>query len=212
MTQDEWDRCTEPVEMLEALRVSGRASERKFRLIACGSCRLAGLLTTAAYRRAVETAERYADGLATDQELFGAAQAVRKAPENTGLVKTRWNAAAVETTTYQDAWVGAREAVSWIMAVSQSNTVKACLRDMFGPLLFRSINLPSTVRSWQGGTVVKLAAGVYQERDFTQERLGVLADAAEEAGLDDAELLAHLGSPGPHVRGCHVIDLLLGRE
>ena len=40
-------------------------------------------------------------------------------------------------------------------------------------------------------------------------RLALLSDALEESGCDDA-LLAHLRSPGPHVRGCHVVDLILG--
>jgi hypothetical protein len=66
--------------------------------------------------------------------------------------------------------------------------------------------------AWNGGTVGRLAAGVYEERDLTQGRLGVLADAAEEAGLMAAELLAHLRSPVPHARGCWGVDLLLGRE
>jgi hypothetical protein len=86
------------------------------------------------------------------------------------------------------------------------------LRDIFGPLPFRPLVLPASVRAWGGGTVARLAAGVYEERDFTQARMGVLADAAEEAGLDDAELLAHLRSPVPHARGCWGVDLLLGRE
>jgi hypothetical protein len=43
-------------------------------------------------------------------------------------------------------------------------------------------------------------------------RLAVLADALEEAGEADAELGGHLRSPGPHVRGCHVVDLLLARS
>jgi hypothetical protein len=87
------------------------------------------------------------------------------------------------------------------------------LRCIFGPLLFRPLPpVAPAVLAWNGGVVGRLAAGVYEERDLTQGRLGVLADAAEEAGLADAELLAHLRSPGPHARGCWAIDLLLGRE
>ena len=43
-------------------------------------------------------------------------------------------------------------------------------------------------------------------------RLAVLSDALEEAGCPDETLLAHLRSPGPHVRGCWVLDLVLGKE
>jgi hypothetical protein len=59
---------------------------------------------------------------------------------------------------------------------------------------------------------VKLATSVYQERAFTQERMGVLADALEEEGLTDEELLGHCRQQGAvHVRGCWLVDLLLGR-
>jgi hypothetical protein len=39
-----------------------------------------------------------------------------------------------------------------------------------------------------------------------------LADALEDAGCTDADILSHLRSPGPHVRGCWALDLLLGKE
>jgi hypothetical protein len=42
-------------------------------------------------------------------------------------------------------------------------------------------------------------------------RLAVLADALEEAGCDNQEMLTHLRGPGPHVRGCWVVDVLLGK-
>jgi hypothetical protein len=42
-------------------------------------------------------------------------------------------------------------------------------------------------------------------------RLAVLADALEEAGCADPDLLGHLRGPGPHVRGCWAVDLLLGK-
>ena len=43
-------------------------------------------------------------------------------------------------------------------------------------------------------------------------RLAVLADALEEAGCTEADILGHLRGPGPHVRGCWVVDLILGKE
>jgi hypothetical protein len=42
------------------------------------------------------------------------------------------------------------------------------------------------------------------------DRLAVLADALEDAGCADPDLLAHLRGPGPHVRGCWALDLVLG--
>ena len=64
--------------------------------------------------------------------------------------------------------------------------------------------------AWGGGAVPKLAQAAYDERAF--ERLPVLADALEEVGCTDADLLNHLRGPGPHLRGCWALDLLLGKE
>ena len=58
--------------------------------------------------------------------------------------------------------------------------------------------------------MVKLAQGIYDDRAF--DRMPVLADALEEAGCYDADILAHCRQPGEHVRGCWVVDLLLGKE
>jgi hypothetical protein len=44
------------------------------------------------------------------------------------------------------------------------------------------------------------------------DRLAVLADALEDAGCTDAEVTEHLRSPGPHVRGCWALDLVLAME
>jgi hypothetical protein len=70
--------------------------------------------------------------------------------------------------------------------------------------------------TWNNGAVRRLAEAAYAERQLPsghldQARLGVLADALEDAGCGDADLLGHLRGPGPHVRGCHVLDLLLGK-
>ncbi len=70
--------------------------------------------------------------------------------------------------------------------------------------------------AWRGGVVRELARAAYEGRllpEGTLEpaRLAVLADALEEAGCDYAELLGHLRGPGVHVRGCHALDLLLGK-
>jgi hypothetical protein len=66
--------------------------------------------------------------------------------------------------------------------------------------------------SWlarNGGTVVRLAQAIYAERAF--DRLPILSDALEEAGCHDADILVHCRGPGPHCRGCWVVDALLGK-
>ena len=55
-----------------------------------------------------------------------------------------------------------------------------------------------------------MAQTIYDQR--TYDRLPVLADALEAPALPDAEILSHCRRPGPHVRGCWIVDLLLGKE
>jgi hypothetical protein len=70
---------------------------------------------------------------------------------------------------------------------------------------------PATATSsWFTSDVVSLATGIYQERAF--DRMPILADALQDAGCDNADILNHCRSEAPHVRGCWVIDLLLGKE
>lgn len=90
------------------------------------------------------------------------------------------------------------------------------LRELVGPLPFRLVPLSPPIRTWIDGTVVRLAQAAYEERELPsghldRARLAVLADALEEAGAD-AELVGHLRSPGPHVRGCWAVDSLLGNS
>lgn len=75
---------------------------------------------------------------------------------------------------------------------------------------FQPVLLDPAWLSWQTGTIPKLAHSIYQERAF--DRLPILADALEEAGCDNAEILAHCRQPGVHARGCWVVDLVLGKE
>jgi hypothetical protein len=63
---------------------------------------------------------------------------------------------------------------------------------------------------WRTETAVAVAAGI--DRDGAFDRLPILADALEDAGCDDADLLSNCRGPGPHVRGCWVVDLVLGKE
>jgi hypothetical protein len=71
------------------------------------------------------------------------------------------------------------------------------LRDIFGPLPFRPIPFDP---AWRTPAARKLARAIYDDRRFND--LPILADALEEAGCDDPDILSHLRGPGPHVRGC----------
>ncbi len=57
--------------------------------------------------------------------------------------------------------------------------------------------------------MVKLAQAIYDERDF--DRMPILADALEEAGCTNIDILTHCRQPGEHVRGCWVVDAIFGK-
>jgi hypothetical protein len=79
------------------------------------------------------------------------------------------------------------------------------VRDVFGNP-FRSVNIDS---SWLTSDVRILAEGIYQDRAF--DRMPILADALQDAGCDNEDILNHCRQTGEHVRGCWVVDLLLGK-
>jgi hypothetical protein len=87
-----------------------------------------------------------------------------------------------------------------------SRCLPAILRDIFGNP-FRPV---SAEPSWLTSTVLQLAGGIYAGRAF--DRLPILADALQDAGCDTTDILAHCRGPGPHVRGCWVVDLVLGKR
>ena len=80
------------------------------------------------------------------------------------------------------------------------------LRDIFGnpfrPVAFHP--------RWRTADVLGLARGIYDDRAF--DRLPLLADALMEVGCADEQVLGHCRSDGPHVRGCWVVDLVLGKS
>jgi hypothetical protein len=103
-------------------------------------------------------------------------------------------------------------------AVEQECVAQAgLLRDIFGNPFHPSPPLPADVLAWNDRLVSRLAQAAYDERHLPgwtldPGRLGLLADALLDAGCDAEELLEHLRGPGPHVRGCWALDVILGKS
>jgi hypothetical protein len=226
MTEEEWLACTDPEKMLEALRAGGLLPERKARLFGAACCRrIWHLLDEGPARTAVEVAELYADGRAEDGELAGAVSGLDAAPGGTYLPEVSLGQAVrsalfldAESAAYYAAFSascrdGSGKFVSFLGAVDDELGVQSgLLRDLWGNP-FRLITLLPT---WLTPQVVALARAAYEERELPGgtldlARLAILADALEEAGGDQADILDHLRGPGPHVRGCWAVDLLLGK-
>jgi hypothetical protein len=194
-------------------RLPKKARERKLRLFACACCRrFWDRLTDERSRRAVEAAERYADGLIGRKRLSDAAAAADAA------LRDVWSAAASGGPRVDDEPVrGARQvaghplgtAVWWALAV-QGEEARAradLLRDLVNP--FQTVALDLAWLTWNDDTVRKVAQGMYEASDLGQ--MPVLADALQEAGCENAVLLNHCREARPHARGCWAVDLLLGK-
>jgi hypothetical protein len=212
MTEQEWLTSTDPKRMLSCLVDQLQVDHRRLRLFACACCRHLWDQLPPAGRVAVETAERFADGQTSAEELTNAATAASRIR---GLATSAavWAGVSVART-------GARMVVDIVgqAAASRPGTLfdaaeweaehcrqVAVLRDIFGNP-FLPVSLAPAWRGWQNGTIPKLAEAIYQDRRF--EDLPVLADAIEEAGCSDGKILGHCRRPADHVRGCWVVDLL----
>jgi hypothetical protein len=212
MTADEWDACDDPTAMLAAVRLG----DRRLRLFAAACCRrIWPLLAEDASRRAVEVAERFADGAATARELRAALVAAARATDlhdpMSGLAGYRAESAATAAVNaagpraaLRSACENAADAVTDRAAERAAQA--ALLRCVFGNPL-RPITFPA---SWRTFAAVGIAEGIYADRAW--DRLPILADALEDAGCTDPDVLAHCRGDGPHVRGCWVVDNILGRS
>jgi hypothetical protein len=230
-----WRSCTDPTPMLEFLRSKGGTSDRKFRLFAVGCCRqlLGEMRVSPRDVHAVEVAERYADEEATATELDAAATYIPGPPSAhrtaafacRNAVEMEAGAVMADAAAENAAWATGEHAASLAEANHNSPVFAAArsaakaaqaalLRDLLGPLPFRPLpSIAAGVLRWNGGCIVNLATAIYSRREFTPERMGVLADTLEEAGCTDQDILGHLREPGAvHVRGCHLVDRILGKE
>lgn len=208
MTEDEWNTSTDPQPMLEFLR--GKASDRKLRLFAVACCRRIWRLLDPVSRNAVELAEAFADGLATLEDTQRAAwEADRQEFEDDPGVAAAFNTARCEGDDSGSAAYFAAQAAGVKGRVSDEEQARQAelLRDIFGSVPFRPIAMDP---AWNTSAVVRLAKAIYEGRAF--DRLPILADVLEDAGCTDPDILVHCRGPGPHARGCWVVDLLLMKE
>jgi hypothetical protein len=138
----------------------------------------------------IECLEQFADGIASREEL----DAVYR-DSNTGFEGVPFNTFRI------------RNAESLVPHDRESQIIGSQLvRCIFGNP-YRPVALNP---SWLTSTVLALANGIYNEKAF--DRMPILADALQDAGCDNEEVLNHCRQQGVHVRGCWLIDLLTDRK
>ena len=209
-----WFASSNPAKMVHLItnNPDDQYSDRKLRLFACACCRLhwEQLLTDSVMVDAVEMAERFADGLA-DADMLDIAN--RKAD---------WN--VDDSTIYEDMCVfassrGIRPRLQPLLAISRrvgnhTGAQAALLRDIVGnpwqPVRALTVS-PSCLEAWK--RAVRICQDAYDSRDFST--LPIAADALEDAGCDQVQVLQHLRGEyinQVHTRGCWAVDLVLGKE
>jgi hypothetical protein len=220
-----WEDAVTAREMAECL--AGVGSERKFRLLMCAAIRrLWPLALDPRSQAAVETVQRFADRAATAADLQAAAAAAyeayhgsRAANQDTAVANAAYCAAApspphqphaMALTVLEDCRAACERNAHLGLDAKREAAAHAWLfRCVFGhPFRPAPAGLEAW-RAWNGGTAAQLASIIYVEHRFNI--LPILADALEEAGCDDERVLAHCRDERPHVLGCWVVDLLLGK-
>jgi hypothetical protein len=211
MTEAQWILSADVSRMMRFLQT--RLSARQWRLFACARCRLAwGQLVDPRSRHAVEVAERLADDEADDGERQ---RALKQALTASVSVAAQGAAAdgKAAAAAWADAAVSSHVAKAWRTALDalppdknerleQARLLREIAGNPFRPVLFKP--------RWRTSGVLRLARQIYNTRRF--ERLPDLAKALEGAGCRSIDLLGHLRAPGPHVRGCWALDLILDRN
>ena len=231
MTEAEWLACTDPEQMLIHLRPKAGKRKRRLFMIAC--CRRVWpLLSDQRSREAVEFAEGYVEGNSNLREMKAIRKVAEQAYRDTqkkfmqgATSQAVALAACCATGPVQESKdqfevadaACAQWAIDALVADAGNEDARSVqmaahcqlIRDIFGNP-FRRVALDPAWLQWNGGTVRKMAEAIYDDRAF--DRLPILADALEEAGCTDRAVLDHCRGSGAHVRGCWVIDLLLGKE
>jgi len=227
ITEQEWLAATGVIGL--DLWRSAKSQHRKWRLFAAACCRRAMSLVTDARLESVAGAiEQFADAeigwegmkrirrtltairreiddqFGTKEALYDVVESLNRASSNKPVEVLGADqyagyafAARARRSKRQDAWDDANKA--------EDRQQLILARDIFGNP-FRPVDFSP---AWRTEHTTGIAAKMYDERDFAA--MPILADALEEAGCEHPDILTHCREPGVHVRGCWVVDLVLGK-
>lgn len=205
-------------------------SERKLRLFACACCRRIGPWLSERAQRTLDITESVADAQLPDTERSKALRILSisitrrwgtRLPENPEASPEQAVQCAASRAPGIAAWATPlycadtatrkvrktpKHRAAPIPRKRESEAQAQLVRDVFGnPFRSRIFDV-----SWRTPVVTGLAQAIYQERAF--DRMPILADALEDAGCTNQDILNHCRQEGVHVRGCWVVDLVLGKS
>jgi hypothetical protein len=216
MTEAEWLTCNTTEELLYFVQDEDSYTARKYRLLFVACCqRVVSFMRDKRSRRAVEMVEKFADEAVSEAAYNVAMQEARNAIRRRRIPKTAAYNAALAAASDVDSLHEAVCSAAYAMELASKSpqgfmreqTMQCSLiRDIFGnPFRHLALN-----PAWLTSTVVSLAQGIYSEKAF--DRMPILGDALQDAGCDNEDILNHCRGESVHVRGCFVVDLLLGKE
>jgi hypothetical protein len=218
MKEAQWLSSLDAPPMLRFL--GKKLSDRKFRLFACGGCRRVWKsLSLKPVREVVEAAERFADGEMDTKTLWtvweksvqAVARSSQRNPRRLGWdarytvkmfkLALATNVGFTDRRAFFELDVPEPDEVTFRTMVN-ADLLRCVVGNPFRPVAFDP--------RWRTEDVLGLGRGIYEDRAF--DRLPLLADALMDAGCDSDDILSHCRGEGPHVRGCWVVDLVLGKE
>jgi hypothetical protein len=200
MDETAWLTETDPEPMLTFLR--GKISPRKTLLFVC-----------ACWRRVVSLLDERASVALTETEEF---IEERLSPEEAGaggdlidyandtVDRFAWSAAFTPLGSADDDGKGYQRE-----RAAQSQLLRDVTGNPFHSIVLRPV--------WHTPRLLQLAQEAYRDRSLPAgtlrpSRLMALADGLEEAGCADFWILSHFRESCPHVRGCWMLDLILGKK
>lgn len=220
MTEAEWLTCDKPEKMLLALQ--DWASERRFRLFTCACLRhIWHQLEIGPQRDAILAAEKYTDDEQDKEAVMSAARAADYEHDNenvTPAMAVTWRTHnhfwinVFHYLAYGDAWKAASLVESTITKhpmLRRDESQLACA-NLIHCIFGNPFHYPMADSSWLTSTVLSLVRDISNERAFSA--MPILADALQDAGCDNDDILNHCRQPGEHVRGCWVVDACLGKS
>jgi hypothetical protein len=240
MTEAEW-LTTETRPTIMFRWVERDLSPRKLQLLACASCRLVwAAFHDPLQVETVEAVERHADGQLTAAEymavrdrFLGQLRPYENTLPEAGYVATHMPGGVVATLVSADLRAACDRVMTWVPEAAvhwpgptrseRRTEYRRNLCDLIREIVGNPFRPWKSVPGFLGGGLVQpdgqtvpvsstargLAEGIAADLGF--DRLPILADALEEGGVTDPELLAHCRRPGGHVRGCWAVDVVLGR-